>query len=261
MPPPEAIRAALGRLLASREFVHSARLARFLRFAVEETIAGRGAQLKECVIGMEVFDCDASYDSRLDPIVRVEARRLRAKLERHYRGEGAAEPVRIEFPKGSYAPVFQSRDARAGSETIAVAPFQILSREDPENEAFGGGLTEELIHALTRVEGLRVVAWRPESGAEAGRLLQGSVRRRGETLRVAVRLVDLSDRSVLWSEVYERRWQDVFAIQDDLVGAMVRAMPLTAPEGLVCRPRRIAAPLRLVSRRQPAAARHSGTLR
>jgi TolB-like protein len=254
MLPPEAIRAALGRLLASREFAHSARLARFLRFAVEETIAGRGAQLKECVIGMEVFDRDASYDSRLDPIVRVEARRLRAKLEKHYREDGVADAVRIEFPKGSYAPVFQSRDARTGSETIAVAPFQILSREDPENEAFGGGLTEELIHALTRVEGLRVVAWRPESDAEAGRLLQGSVRRRGETLRVAVRLIDLSDRSVLWSEVYERRWQDVFAIQDEIVGAMVRTMPLTAPEW-------IAAPLRLVSPRRPAVARHSGTLR
>jgi serine/threonine-protein kinase len=225
MPPPEAVRAALERLLASREFAHSVRLARFLRFAVEETIAGRGAQLKECVIGVEVFDRDASYDSRLDPIVRVEARRLRTKLGKYYRGAGVAEPVQIEFPKGGYTPVFQMRDARAGAETIAVAPFVILSRADPENESFGGGLTEELIHALTRVQGLRVVAWRQDWDPAAavlpiGRLLEGSVRRFGGTLRVTARLVNPTDRSVLWSQVYERGMEDCFAVQDEIAKAI-----------------------------------------
>ncbi len=84
---------------------------RFLRFAVEETLEGRQDQLKEYTIAVEVFDRDESYDSRESTIVRSEARRLRARLDEYYHGDGASDRVRIEVPKGGYAARFQVQEA------------------------------------------------------------------------------------------------------------------------------------------------------
>jgi tetratricopeptide (TPR) repeat protein len=102
---PETIRAHIRKIIASRVLVRSERLARFLQFTVEETLAGHADQLKEFVIGMEVFDRRDNYDPRLDPIVRVEARRLRSKLAKYYEFEGRDDAIRIEYPKGGYSPV------------------------------------------------------------------------------------------------------------------------------------------------------------
>src|SRR5947209_14084300 len=79
----------LGRILVSKAFRQADRLKRFLSFIVEETIAGRGERLKEFVVGVEVFGKPESFDPRNDPIVRVQARRLRAQLSRYYREEAA----------------------------------------------------------------------------------------------------------------------------------------------------------------------------
>src|SRR5215475_10400224 len=98
----------LNRILASRAFRQADRLKRFLTYIVEETIAGRGERLKEFAVGMEVFGKDDSFDPRNDPIVRVQARRLRAQLALYYREEGQEDELVIELPKGGYAPVFRS---------------------------------------------------------------------------------------------------------------------------------------------------------
>ena len=105
----ETIRMQLDRILASHGFVHSDRMARFLRFAVEQTIQGQADQLKESVIGMEVFDKTSSFDPRIDTIVRVEARRLRSKLKQYYEIEGREDFIMIDLPKGSYVPTFLAR--------------------------------------------------------------------------------------------------------------------------------------------------------
>ena len=81
---PRPVRAELDRILRSPGFTHSERMARFLRCVVERALAGRGEELKEYLIGVEVFDRKTDYDPRVDPIVRVEARRLRSKLEEFY---------------------------------------------------------------------------------------------------------------------------------------------------------------------------------
>jgi hypothetical protein len=107
----------LEKILSNGRFRNSERLSRFLRFTVEETAAGRSDQLKEYFIGTEVFDRGASYDPRSDPIVRVEAGRLRTKLASYYEADGRADSVIIEFPKGSYVPVFHWRDSLKLGET------------------------------------------------------------------------------------------------------------------------------------------------
>lgn len=112
--PSAEIQTQLERILGSRSFVHAERLSRFLRFAVDQALQGHGSNLKEYVIGTAVFDRNGSYDPRSDPIVRVEAGRLRSKLKEFYEGEGREDPVLISFQKGSYVPVFQRREAPAG---------------------------------------------------------------------------------------------------------------------------------------------------
>jgi adenylate cyclase len=207
-----AVRGQLEKLLASDAFARADRMSRFLRFVVEETLQGRGSQLKEYLIGVEVFDRESSYDPRTDPVVRGEARRLRSKLMEYYGQEGRGDPVRIHLPKGSYAAVFETStpattDAEAApiarglghaqSKSIAVLPFLNLSA-NPENEYFSDGLTEEIIHVLGQVSGMSVVA-RTSVFQYKGRaydvrqigaqlqvrtVLEGSVRRSGERLRV-----------------------------------------------------------------------------
>jgi hypothetical protein len=118
--PAEAVQAQVEKILASVVFAQSERLSRFLRFAVEETLRGRGEQLKEYFIGVEVFDREESYDPRTDPIVRVEAGRLRTKLARYYESAGRDDAVIIEFPKGSYVPAFRKRQPPERGQRLRV---------------------------------------------------------------------------------------------------------------------------------------------
>ena len=96
----------LARITKSPPLVSSPSLCRFLRYVVEETLAGRASGIKEQVLGLEVFDRGPDFNPRLDPIVRVQARNLRMRLATYYTGPGQADPIRIELPKGTYIPVF-----------------------------------------------------------------------------------------------------------------------------------------------------------
>ncbi len=97
------VREALDRVLESRCFEHAGRASEFLRFVVAETLAGSGNRLKGYTIAVEVFGRPPSFDAQSDPLVRVEALRLRQRLAEYYSGEGAADPLRLSLPRGSYA--------------------------------------------------------------------------------------------------------------------------------------------------------------
>jgi TolB-like protein/Tfp pilus assembly protein PilF len=103
----DAVRAELRAMLGSSTFFNAARLRRFLAFVVEHTLRGEGAELKEYVIALGVFERPGTFEPQSDSVVRVEARRLRAKLDQYYAGEGRHARIRIEIPKGSYRPVFR----------------------------------------------------------------------------------------------------------------------------------------------------------
>jgi TolB-like protein len=115
------VRQQLERILGSEAFAGAVRHSRVLRYLVERTLAGDGDQLKEYVLGTEVFDRPDSYDPRIDSIVRVEVRRLRSRLEDYYRGPGADDPVRITIPRGGYVPVFDHRESIPAAEVSAAA--------------------------------------------------------------------------------------------------------------------------------------------
>ncbi len=103
------VRAALARVLGSDEFISSPRLADFLRFVVEATLAGRAEEIKGYTIAVEALGRPSSFDPQTDPIVRVEATRLRRALERYYASVGPDETLEIFIPKGSYVPQFRPR--------------------------------------------------------------------------------------------------------------------------------------------------------
>ena len=98
-------------MLGSAGFARNERLSRFLRFVVEQSLAGRDSEIKESVIAVEVFGRNTDYDPKLDSIVRTEAGRLRARLTEYYSREGRSDPIVLELPKGGYVPLFRERDA------------------------------------------------------------------------------------------------------------------------------------------------------
>jgi TolB-like protein len=176
-PSGDDVRRQLDRLLASSGFANAGRMSRFLKFVVEQALAGEGERLKEYVIGVEVFDRDANYDPRVDAIVRVEAARLRTKLSEYYAGEGRGDPVVLSLPKGGYAPVIKlERDADAtngafngaaangaaafaGRPAAAVAAAKPVARRTVRAWLVGAAIAG----AVT----LAVAAWAPWSGLDA----------------------------------------------------------------------------------------------
>ena len=229
----KAISQQLDRMLASATFQQVDRLKRFLSFIVEEAVAGRGDQLKEYVIGVHVFGKEPEFDPRTDPIVRVQARRLRARLVRYYREEGSADDVTIELPKGGYAPVFKRRDdtipqkrsitaALTSRNTIAVLPFADHSLAG-ELSYFCNGLTQEIVHRLTRFKGLRVLAGR-DTLEDAAVFVAGRVRGMAEKARIVAQLVDAGNGSILWSESLDTALDDVLATEERVAETIVEKL-------------------------------------
>ncbi|HLM57715.1 MAG TPA: hypothetical protein VK422_16530 [Pyrinomonadaceae bacterium] len=116
--------AQLEKVLQSRTLQNSESLKAFLRFVVEKTLDDQGALLKEYTIATEVFGRNSDYDPRIDSVVRVQAGRLRTKLQEYYTTEGKGDSVVIDLPKGHYYPVFTCPrpDAPQDSPPLAVLP-------------------------------------------------------------------------------------------------------------------------------------------
>jgi TolB-like protein/Flp pilus assembly protein TadD len=237
---------------------NSLQLCRFLRYLVDRTLAGDRASLKESLLGTEVFDRGIRYDPRTDPVVRVEARRLRAKLEEYYATCGAEAPLVIRIPRGSYVPVFEhgergpqqgippggAPDAYPESRSVAVLPFASVGA-DPETDYFADGLTDEVINLLGTIPGLNVVSrssvyqfkGRTADAREVGRVLnaghlvEGSVRRDGHRLRIAAQLVESGNGYQSWGQTFERDWQQIFAIQTEIATAIASRLRLRVTGG------------------------------
>jgi TolB-like protein len=235
---PDAVRTQLEKILSSPTFVRSRRLGRFLRFTIEQALEGHQATLKEYLVGVEVFNKMESFDQRIDSIVRVEARRLRSKLEHYYQTEGAEDPIVIQFLKGSYVPLILRRDqlppmyrSQLGEaqkrSSISILPFANLS-SDRGDQYFCSGLTEDLISALTKLDRFRVIARTPavHNGSEvrSDLLLEGSVRRHGDRLRISAQLIDAEKGVYVWSDTYDCDTTDVLAVQEEVARSIVAAL-------------------------------------
>ncbi len=271
------IRAQLQRVLASPHFASSEGARKFLAFVVEEALSGRGEQLKEYTLAVEVFGRDMSFDPKINPAVRVEAGRLRRRLEHYYLTQGTADPVLIELPRGGYKPRFAANadvlhltedlaDAAAnggdavvqprltlpGGPTIAVLPFENLGSES--DTPFADGISIEILTALSRFREFRVLGRGTVFGhrgehdavllhAELGAnyVLGGSIRREAQTVRVHAELLSGADGKVLWAERYERvlSADTMFAVQDEIATHVVATV--AQPHGVIARPEAVLA--------------------
>src|SRR5262249_47130692 len=182
-------------------------------YIVTETLAGRS--VKGYDVALEVFGRPESFDPAVDPVVRVEAGRLREKLREYYAADGQDDRIRIDLPKGTYTPQIEfryedgPRIARQKAPklttfpSVAVLPFDDLSA-GRNLGYFGDGVAEDIITALSRFPDLAVVA-RTSSftykgkavdirrvGQElgVGYVVEGSVRKDGDRLRIVSQLIE-----------------------------------------------------------------------
>lgn len=238
LPEPAEVQAQVQRILESRIFSNCERLTRFISYAAQHALKGTGERLKEYVIGVEVFDRTSAYDPRIDPIVRVEARRLRSKLNSYYASVGREDPVLIEFPKGAYAPIFCIRtspdrlrvvDHPPPNLVMSVLPFSPLTTK-VSGHGFAAGLTEEIVHGLTNVSKLRLMHCyeleRLSNREKVDALLRGSVQCESNRVRVIAQCIDATSQAYLWSEAYDRRGRNALRAQD-IAQAIVARVAVT----------------------------------
>jgi serine/threonine-protein kinase len=275
----------LERILSSSHFARSEGLSKLLRFLVERQIEGRSSELKESLIGVDVYGRKPDYDPKLDSTVRSEIARLRTKLATYYANEGHLDPLVIELPKGGYIPRFCPRGSIANGRSnndaptvtprrngrrlslavgtaalivvagswlfrqnapvrLAVLPF-VNDSPDAANEYFADGLTYEIIRNLSSIEGLAVRSQtssfefkgKPRNVRESGRqlnadyILEGSVLRDRQKLRINVQLVRVRDDLAIWSGGYDRELTDAFEIQDEVSRGIVNSLRLKLGRG------------------------------
>ncbi len=210
----ELIREELARVLSSAPFARSDRVSKLLRFLVDRHLEGRDDELKETLIGVEVFGRRPDYDPKLDSTVRTEAVRLRARLNAYYSTQGSQDPLVIELPKGGYVLRCRPRAVGGGQVItpkprwlawgltvlmlaasaagvlwalrkeapvpIAVLPLVNLS-DGPGNEYFVDGLTDQIIRRASGIDGL-IVRSRTSSFALKGK--PGTIREAANQLHV-----------------------------------------------------------------------------
>lgn len=263
--PKAAVRAQLGRILASPEFHATDKMREFLRFVVEQTLAGNARQLKGFTIATEVFGRDEDFDPAHDPVVRIQAGRLRRAIERYYLVAGGSDPIRIDIPKGGYVPEFFSGatsgagcpGGEEGSSTpvtgswpsILVLPFDDMSG-NRELAYLGPGLATELCIELGRCPDLRVMLSReqiPGASPQDARpdfVVRGSVRSQGASIKVAVQLVAAATGEQVWVNSLKTSPADggLMAFQESAAssitaqiagehGAIFRALSNASPQG------------------------------
>ena len=249
---PDTIQAQLQRILSGPRFLSSPQLCSFLSFVVEETLAGRAQRIKQYTIAVKAFGRNPDFNPEADPIVRIEARRLRRALDRYYREQGVGDPIRIAIPVGAYVPAFGPNQPQADDSTretpalplakmepamtlprgpsILVLPLDVLTH-DQEQSYFADGLTEQLAVALMVYPDFLIIgplsrdrlksigptgvdAMGQRYGARF--VLHGSLRKGGDSVRIMVNLIDVVTRGTLWAKTFDGNLNaaDLFEFED-----------------------------------------------
>ena len=204
----DEVREQLQRLLASATFRATEAQQSFLSFVVEKALAGEADEIKGYTVATQVFGRREDFDQSTDPIVSIQANKLRRALEHYYLTAGQQDPLRIDIPKGTYVPTFQRQcvsTAGAGGPkdraeadflesawpTVLIQLFQNLTG-DPDLDYMAHGLATELATEITRYQDIRVLmvnaatAGRRSSDSSARFTLDGSMRKDAHGIKVTV---------------------------------------------------------------------------
>jgi TolB-like protein len=249
--PESGIREELDRILSNPAFKNSGVLSGFLKFVVDETLAGRHHEIKEYSIGVNVLSRNTNFNPQLDPIVRMHAGRLRRALKEYYYETGKKDEIRIEIPKGNYIPLFYSQKKFENNEiaekinqarnrpVVAVLPFRNISK-DPSRDFFADGLGEQLTTDLSQFHDLSVISYYSSRQAaaktidvkEAATLLDakyivtGSIQNDKKHLRIQVQLIIVNSGEQLWAKAFEHSntASGLFEIQNEIVKSILTAI-------------------------------------
>jgi adenylate cyclase len=237
---PKAIKEQLQRILSSPEFKATARQKKFLQFVIVEFLEGRSSEIKAYTVATHVFGRGAKFDPRSDPIVSIEAKRIRRALERYYLVAGRQDRLRIDIPIGSYVPTFHFQ---AGKEpdclpqttefindetegawpSVLIRPFQNFSEGIGPN-FIAEGITTELAIELSRYQDIRVLMKPPGEKVQipedpkARFSIDGHVRCGTYDLHLAVQLFDQKNRRQVWGDIYtcNLKSDDLIAFQREV---------------------------------------------
>ena len=194
-----------------------------LKYVVNQTLAGKADRIKGYTVATEVFGRRLDFDQNIDPIVSIQAARLRRELADYYRTSGKHDPLMIDIPKGGYVPDFKWRESNATAPAapsghtgisvksrwpaVIVRPLRNLSG-DPELDHLGIGLAMELAHELNRYPDIRVMthqAGDPEPTIDPDAVqfsIDGSVRGDSSKIKISAQLTNTQTRRMVWSESY-----------------------------------------------------------
>ena len=253
----EAIREQLDRILGHAEFRATDKMRGFLRYVVEETLAGRSGRIKGFSIAIDVFGRDSDFDAAHDPVVRIQAGRLRRAIERYYLVAGTQDPIHIDIPKGSYIPVFSkglstkpppSRGKAKSRQTtlaescpvVMIMPFKDLTGK-PEFAYLGLGLATELSVELGHCADLRIVQYREDRlveenpGIKPDFTVKGSVFCDDRNLKVIAQLFDNKTGVQLWVDSLKSPFESAHLIDFQEKSANSIAAHIAAEHGAIVR--------------------------
>jgi adenylate cyclase len=223
--PADRIRRQLRRILDSSAFGATQAQRSFLEFVVEKMLAGESDEIKGYTVATRVFGRREDFDQATDPIVSIQANKLRRALEHYYLVVGKKDPIRIDIPKGTYVPSFTERfgdpvptslDSWGRAITwidadwpaVVIRPFQNLT-DDPDLDYMAIGLATELAMEINRFQDIRVLVRGPEGPrrreADTGArfAIDGSIRKDTAAIKVAVQLIDLASNIQMWGDMHE----------------------------------------------------------
>lgn len=226
----------LERILMSPDFEGSARTKAFLEHLVARELEGRGDELRGTALAMDVFGRGVDFDPNVDPIVRIEAVKLRKALDHYYLTSGSIDPVIIKIPKGQYRPAFEPNTVSRNSGEQLTQPESVWpvlgirafsGSDTPRAAVFRDGFPEELGLELARFGHIRVITGYPDEkedgmmisqAPECDYVLDGIVRDGEKGLRLIVQLKRTRDRSLVWSDRRDIPLDstDVFEVQENI---------------------------------------------
>lgn len=240
VPPAESIQQQINRILTSPEFKATDTQKSFLKFVVKTALSGQSHEIKGFTVATQVFGRGEDFNQATDPIVSIQANKLRRALERYYLTAGRNDPVHIDMPKGTYVPVFHyqngveldsaPKDASnkfgfAGAwPTILVKPFLNMTG-DAQLDYMGIGLATELSTEITRYQEIRVLLMprrdegqRRASDTGARFVLDGNIQRGVSGLKVNVSLVDTLTGIQIWGDSQKTDYEpsQLIAFQEEV---------------------------------------------
>lgn len=256
-PTVDQVRGQAEKIMQTGPLARVNRARKLFQYIVDQTLGGNSKRLKQYSIATEALGRGTDFDPDTDPIVRLEASKLRRALDDYYLRTGSNDPVRISIPKGSYVPVFELIDGKGSEPKAAPAPAGIVNFGTPAlsvqrllifppqvqlrngaAQALTDGLFEQLNVELARYSDISLVTPSEMHGdmaidlvgagvkSQARFVVSGSARANGEQVRVTVRLHDVRAGSIIWIECFDldtnssSRLQTEEAIARHIAGAI-----------------------------------------